>query len=99
MPKDNLINYIQATADNKRFKDFSNLLEIHSHIEALESDLDNCKWLLDQSWKTNRRLELKNWVIQKELNKLKNELAEKQKIIDSQSIDLEQLKQEAVKKF
>lgn len=77
MRKHHLLKYLKLTANNKRFKDFSNLLNVYSKIEELESDLDNCKWLLQESWKTNRQLERDKRKAELKASKLEIELQKK----------------------
>jgi hypothetical protein len=49
-----LYNYIEATAKNKRYKDFKKLVDIWLELQQLDIDLDHTKYLLSESWKRNQ---------------------------------------------
>jgi len=82
MNLDNLYQYIEATKDNKRFKDFKKLVDIWIELQQKEIDLDHCKYLLGESWKRNQEQIRQRRLAEYELSKLKTELEEAKKEIE-----------------
>jgi hypothetical protein len=74
MNLDNLYQYIEATKDNKRFKDFKKLVDIWLELQQKNIDLDHCKYLLSESWKINQEQISQRRRAELELSKLKTEL-------------------------